>query len=83
MTAHAPEAPLVMDERPADALVEENRRLRHTMRDLVALSTLPAIWSGLGNDGIASSLCDVLMRSFRSTSSSCGGQRTAERRPSK
>ena len=27
--------------------LEENRRLRRTMRDLVALSTLPAVWTGL------------------------------------
>jgi PAS domain S-box-containing protein len=46
---------------PADTAIEENRRLRRTMRDLVALSTLPAIWSGLGDDRIAESLCQVLM----------------------
>jgi len=39
---------------------EENRRLRQTMRDLVALSTLPAIWTGLSPEGIARSLADVL-----------------------
>jgi hypothetical protein len=31
------------------------------MRDLVALSALPAIWSGLDPQGIASSLSDVLL----------------------
>jgi PAS domain S-box-containing protein len=31
------------------------------MRDLVALSTLPAIWSGLNPERIASSLADVLL----------------------
>jgi PAS domain S-box-containing protein len=41
--------------------LEENRRLRETMRDLVALSTLPAIWIGLGRDGIARSLSDALL----------------------
>src|ERR1700712_3700210 len=39
---------------------EENRRLRRTMRDLVALSTLPAVWIGLGTEGIVRSLADVL-----------------------
>ena len=29
--------------------LEENRRLRRTMRDLVALSTLPAVWTGLAS----------------------------------
>src|SRR5687768_16622942 len=46
---------------PADTAIEENRRLGRTMRDLVALSTLKAIWSGLGDDRIAESLCQVLM----------------------
>jgi PAS domain S-box-containing protein len=32
------------------------------MRDLVALSTLPAIWIGLDPNGIAGSLADVLIR---------------------
>ena len=40
---------------------EENRRIRRTMRDLVALSTLPAVWIGLDDDGIARSLADVLL----------------------
>jgi PAS domain S-box-containing protein len=40
--------------------IEDNRRLRRTMRDLVALSTLPAIWIGMGAEGIARSLADVL-----------------------
>ena len=39
----------------------ENRRLRRTMRDLVALSTLPAIWTGLGQEGIGRSLADALL----------------------
>src|SRR3954454_19048784 len=41
--------------------VEENRRLRRAMRDLVALSTLPAVWTGLRPDGIAPSLADGLL----------------------
>ncbi|HUG67448.1 MAG TPA: PAS domain S-box protein, partial [Pirellulaceae bacterium] len=40
---------------------DENRRLRRTVRDLVALSTLPAVWIGLGPHRIASSLADVLL----------------------
>ena len=44
--------------------LEENRRLRRTMRDLVALSTLPAVWTGLGPDGIARSLADVLLNTL-------------------
>ncbi|WP_254511497.1 PAS domain-containing hybrid sensor histidine kinase/response regulator [Anatilimnocola floriformis] len=44
----------------ADAVVE-NRQLRRTMRDLVALSTLPAIWTGLGPEGIVRSLADALL----------------------
>ena len=47
----------------ADA-AEQNRRLRRTMRDLVALSTLPAVWGGLGRDGIVRSLCDALLNTL-------------------
>lgn len=43
-----------------DNLEEENRRLVRTMRDIVAFSTLPAIWTGLSPEGIARSLADVL-----------------------
>lgn len=39
----------------------ENQRLRRTMRDLVALSTLPAIWTGLGPSGIGRGLADALL----------------------
>jgi PAS domain S-box-containing protein len=42
-------------------LADENRRLRRGMRDLVALSTLPAVWIGLDPSGIAGSLADVLL----------------------
>jgi PAS domain S-box-containing protein len=45
---------------PEDA-VEENRRLRRAMRDLVALSTLPAVWFGLPLVGIVRGLADVLL----------------------
>jgi PAS domain S-box-containing protein len=40
---------------------EENRRLRRAMRDLVALSALPAVWVGFSRHGIARSLSDVLL----------------------
>jgi PAS domain S-box-containing protein len=45
----------------SDKAIEENRRLRATVRDLVALSTLPAVWIGLGREGIARSLGDALL----------------------
>ena len=44
----------------AEHAVDENRILRRTMRDLVAFSTLPALWIGLDAVGIARSLADVL-----------------------
>jgi PAS domain S-box-containing protein len=34
------------------------------MRDLVALSTLPAVWVGLGSEGVARSLADVLLNTL-------------------
>ncbi|AKJ27150.1 PAS domain S-box protein [Caldimonas brevitalea] len=49
---------------PSSIAREENRRLRRTMRDLVALSTLPAVWSGLGGKDIASSLSEVLLNTL-------------------
>ncbi len=49
---------------PAENPLEESRRLRRTIRDLVALSTLPAVWQGQGRDGIARSLCDVLLNTL-------------------
>ncbi len=49
---------------PSENAAEENRRLRRTMRDLVALSTLPAVWTGLGPEGIARSLADVLLNTL-------------------
>jgi PAS domain S-box-containing protein len=39
-------------------------RLRKTMRDVIAMSTLPAIWGGLHPEGIIKSLCDVLLKSL-------------------
>ncbi|MHB1422916.1 MAG: hybrid sensor histidine kinase/response regulator [Gemmataceae bacterium] len=49
---------------PPENTLEENRHLRRTMRDLVALSTLPAVWTGLSPDGIVRSLADVLLNSL-------------------
>jgi PAS domain S-box-containing protein len=43
------------------ATLEEASRLRRTMRDLVALSTLPAVWSGLAPEAIARSLSEALL----------------------
>jgi PAS domain-containing protein len=48
----------------SEDVVEENRRLRRSMRDLVALSTLPAVWFGLPLAGIADSLADVLLNTL-------------------
>jgi PAS domain S-box-containing protein len=44
----------------SESAVHENRRLRRAMRDLVALSTLPAVWIGFGLEGIARSLAGAL-----------------------
>ena len=57
-------SPPVVREHSSDSsrvAVEENRRLRRAMRDLVALSTLPAIWSAMDRAEIASSLSGVLL----------------------
>lgn len=43
---------------------EELHRIRRTMRDMVALSTLPAVWGGLAMDGIAASLAKVLLQTL-------------------
>jgi PAS domain S-box-containing protein len=60
MSAPPQEAGPALNSTSGNALAE-NRRLRRTMRDLVALSTLPAVWSGLGREAIARSLSDVLL----------------------
>ena len=41
---------------------DEIRRLRRTMRDLVALSTLSTVWASLEPEGIAKSLANVLYK---------------------
>ena len=43
-------------------LSEEVSSLRRTMRDLVALSALPAIWTNYKSERIAESLADVMLR---------------------
>jgi PAS domain S-box-containing protein len=43
---------------------EENSQLRRTVRDLVAFSTLPAVWAGLGPEQIARSLANVLLNTL-------------------
>ena len=43
---------------------DELHRLRRTMRDLVALSTLPAVWTGLDTEAIGKSLAEVLVRTL-------------------
>lgn len=47
-----------------DPGADENRQLRRTMRDLIAVSALPAIWIGLDPEGIARSLADALMNTL-------------------
>lgn len=48
----------------SDSGADELRRLRLTMRDMVALSALPAVWGGLPLDAIARSLADILLRTL-------------------
>src|SRR4026209_2168561 len=43
---------------------ETNEALRRCVRDLVALSTLPAIWSNARRPQIAESLAEILTRSL-------------------
>ncbi len=51
-------------ELPANATIEENARLRRAVRDLVAFSTLPAVWIGSSPDRVANSLADVLLNTL-------------------
>src|SRR5947209_5817145 len=44
---------------------DESRTLRRTMRDLVALSALPAVWAGYRPLQVAEGLADVLLRALR------------------
>jgi signal transduction histidine kinase len=45
-------------------MAEENLRLRAELRDLVALSTLPAAWIGIEPSAIAGGLADILVGSL-------------------
>jgi PAS domain S-box-containing protein len=64
MSGQSPETTPSSQSIALENALEENRRLRRTTRDLVALSTLPAVWSGLGREGIAVSLCDALLNTL-------------------
>jgi signal transduction histidine kinase len=44
-----------------EKFLDEISSLRHTMRDLVALSALPVIWTGYDSERIAESLADVML----------------------
>jgi hypothetical protein len=44
---------------------DETRSLRRTMRDLVALSALPAVWAGYQPRQVAEGLADVLLKTLR------------------
>jgi len=44
---------------------DESRTLRRTMRDLVALSALPAVWAGYRPLQVAEGLADVLLSTLR------------------
>jgi hypothetical protein len=45
-------------------MADENLRLRAALRDLVALSTIPAGWIGIAPRTIASGLADILAGSL-------------------
>ncbi|HEX7183239.1 MAG TPA: ATP-binding protein [Thermoanaerobaculia bacterium] len=48
----------------ADPLADEVLQLRRCVRDLVALSALPAVWSAGDARGIAENLADILLRTL-------------------
>ncbi len=48
----------------SENLPDDGSSLRRTMRDVVALSTLPAVWTSYGPDGIALSVADVLVNTL-------------------
>jgi signal transduction histidine kinase/CheY-like chemotaxis protein len=50
--------------RTPQPLTDETRQLRRLLREVVALSTLPAVWSGYEPRGIAESLADVLLNTL-------------------
>ena len=48
-----------------EPLSDETRSLRRSMRDLVALSALPAVWAGYQPRQVAEGLADVLLKTLR------------------
>src|ERR1700757_1038765 len=48
-----------------DPVTDEIRTLRRTMRDLVALSALPAVWAGYRPLQAPEGLADVLLKALR------------------
>src|SRR5260370_41635767 len=48
-----------------EPISDETRTLRRTMRDLVALSALPAVWAGYRPLQVAEGLADVLLSTLR------------------
>src|SRR5260370_23005146 len=48
-----------------ETVSDETRMLRRTMRDLVALSALPAVWAGYRPLQVAEGLADVLLSTLR------------------
>src|SRR3954453_21544713 len=48
-----------------DSIPGETRTLRRTMRDLVALSALPAVWAGYQPRQVAEGLADALLSTLR------------------
>src|SRR5262245_8830008 len=48
-----------------ETVSDETRALRRTMRDLVALSALPAVWAGYRPRQVAEGLADVLLSTLR------------------
>src|ERR1700751_2013037 len=48
-----------------DSVPGETRTLRRTMRDLVALSALPAVWAGYQPRQVTEGLADVLLATLR------------------
>src|SRR3954454_2854784 len=51
--------------RAVEKVSDETRSLRRTMRDLVALSALPAVWTGYQPRQVAEGLADVLRSTLR------------------
>ncbi len=64
MNPQPAEATGIAFDAPSKGALEESRRLRRVLRDVVALSTLPAVWSGRERDQIARSLGDVLLNTL-------------------